>query len=54
MTGVSEPENVAREFDDRVLESTSSANERNATLAGIAQGIRCSSHAAVRTGRCNP
>src|SRR6266542_557675 len=48
MIGVLEPEDVARELDDRVLEATSRAHERDATLPGEANGGERAIHAAIR------
>src|SRR5262249_59358351 len=50
----SEPENVARELDDRVLESASGADERNAALARVADRLQGAGHAAIRTRRRDP
>src|SRR5262245_11402621 len=48
VVGVSEPENVARELDDRVLEAASGADERHAPLARVADGRQRALHAPVR------
>jgi len=54
VVGVPEPENVARELDDRVLEATSGADERNTALARVANGRERAVHAPVGTGRRDP
>jgi hypothetical protein len=54
VVGVPEPENVARELDDRVLEATSGADERNPALSRVAYGRERSVHAAVGTGGRDP
>ena len=51
MVGVSEPEDVARELDDRVLEAASGADERNPALARVANRGQRALHAAVRARR---
>jgi hypothetical protein len=38
VVGVSEPENVARELDDRVLKAGSGADERDTAFARISNG----------------
>ena len=38
--GVSDPENVARELDDRVLEATSRPHQRHAALARVADRLQ--------------
>jgi hypothetical protein len=48
MLGVLEPEDVARELDDRVLEAPSGADERDAPLPGEADGSKRAIHAAIR------
>ena len=48
MIGVLEPEDVARELDDRVLEAPSRADERDPTLAGESNGGERAIHAAIR------
>jgi len=54
MVGVSVPEDVARELDDRVLETPSGADQRNAALARVANGREGAFHAAVRARRRDP
>ena len=50
MVGVLDPENVARELDDRVLEPPSGAHEGHAALASVADGAEGAVHVPVRTG----
>src|SRR5262245_10759224 len=54
MVGVSEPENVARELDDRVLEAASGPDEGNTALAGVSDGRQGAVHAAIRARRSDP
>jgi hypothetical protein len=54
MIGVLDPQDIARELDDRVLKPASRADERHATLAGISNGGERAIHAAIRTCRRNP
>src|SRR5438132_13183511 len=54
VVGVSEPENVARELDDRVLETASGADEGDAALARVADRRERAVHAAVRARRRDP
>src|SRR5262245_46777950 len=54
MIGVSEPENVARELDDRVLEASSGAEERHAALPRVPDGRERAFHAAIRARRRDP
>ena len=49
MIGILEPEDVARELDDRVLEAASGADERNHSLAREADRRQHTRHAPVRT-----
>ena len=50
MLGVLDPEDVARELDDRVLKAASGADERHAPLASQSDGGERAVHADVRTG----
>src|SRR5262245_2473562 len=52
--GVSDPENVARELDDRVLEATSGADQWYASLARVADGLKRAVHAPIRAGGRDP
>ena len=54
MIGVLDPQDIARELDDRVLKSSSRADERHATLSRISDGDERAIHAAIRTCRRNP
>jgi hypothetical protein len=45
---VLDPEDVARELDDRVLKTSSGPDERDSALAGEAYGDEGTLHAAVR------
>src|SRR5216117_3525518 len=54
VVGVSEPENVARELDDRVLEAASGTDEGNSPFPRVADRRERAVHAAVRTRRCDP
>src|SRR5436309_12126689 len=54
VVGVSVPEDVARELDDRVLEATSGADQRDSALARVAHGGEGAVHAAVRARRRDP
>ena len=51
--GVPVPENVARELDDRVLESASRAHEGDATLTRVPDRGERAVHVAVRARRRN-
>jgi hypothetical protein len=53
MVGVLDPEDVARELDDRVLKSSSGPDEREATLARVTNRSERSIHAAVGAGGCD-
>jgi hypothetical protein len=53
VVGVLDPEDVARELDDRVLEATSGADEGYAALACMANGAERPVHVPVRAGRCH-
>jgi hypothetical protein len=48
VVGVSEPENVARELDDRVLKAGSGADERDTAFARISNGRQRAIHVSVR------
>ena len=48
MIGVLEPEDIARELDDRVLKPASGADERHAPLPGETNGGKRAIHAAIR------
>jgi len=52
--GVSVPEDVAREFDDRVLEAASGADQRDSALARVADGGERPVHAPVGARRRDP
>lgn len=54
VVGVSDPENVARELDDRVLEAPSGPDERNSPLARVANGGKRAVHAPVGARRRDP
>jgi hypothetical protein len=54
VVGVSEPENVAREFYDRVLEATSGPDEGDAALPGMANRGEGAAHASIGAGRGDP
>ena len=54
MIGVLDPQDIARELDDRVLKPSSRADERHATLSRISDGGERTIHAAIRTCRRNP
>jgi hypothetical protein len=54
MIGVLDPQDIARELDDRVLKPSSRADERHATLSRISDGGERAFHAAIRTCRRNP
>src|SRR5947207_4630183 len=54
MIGVLDPQDIARELDDRVLKPSSRADERHATLSSISDGGERAIHAAIRTCRRNP
>ena len=51
MFGILEPEDVARELDDRVLEAASGGDQRHAALAGKANRAHRPLHAPVRARR---
>jgi hypothetical protein len=52
--GVLDPQDIARELDDRALKPSSRADERHATLSRISDGGERAIHAAIRTCRRNP
>src|SRR5438445_1626238 len=54
VVGVSVPEDVARELDDRVLEAPSGADQRDAALTRVANRREGAVHAAVRARRRDP
>ena len=54
MIGVLDPQDIARELDDRVLKPSSRADERHPTLSRISDGGERAIHAAIRTCRRNP
>jgi len=54
MIGVLDPQDIARELDDRVLKPSARADERHATLSRISDGGERAIHAAIRTCRRNP
>ena len=54
MIGVLDPQDIARELDDRVLKPSSRADERHAPLSRISDGGERAIHAAIRTCRRNP
>ncbi len=54
MVGVSEPENIARELDDRVLEAASGADEGHAPLSRVADGRERPVHASIGARRRDP
>src|SRR5262249_33583237 len=51
---VSEPEDGARELDDRVLEATSGPDQWYSPLSRVADGRQRALHAAVGAGRSDP
>jgi hypothetical protein len=51
MVGVLDPEDVARELDDRVLEAPSGSDQRDTPLAGEPDRGQCAIHGAIGTGR---
>lgn len=51
MVCVLDPEDVARELDDRVLEATSGPDQRDSALAGEPDGGKCALHVPIGTGR---
>ncbi len=53
MVCVSEPENVAHMLDDDVLETSSGANEWDATFARVPNHIKDSLRITIRTSGCN-
>jgi hypothetical protein len=54
MISVLDPQDIARELDDRVLKPSSRADERHATLSRISDGDERAIHAVIRTRRRNP
>jgi len=54
VVGVSEPENVAREPEDRVLEAGSGRDQGHAAFPRVADGPERALHAAARTPRRDP
>lgn len=52
--GVPESKDVARELNDRVLESPSGTDQRHAPLPRVADRIQRTAHATIGTPRSNP
>ena len=52
--GVLDPQDIARELDDRVLEAPSGADEGHAPLPGVADGRERAVHAPVGAGGGDP